>query len=295
MRTQASTVEELIARLATRAHGVVTRAELLAAGVTPKEIKARVRKGALIRVHHGVYRVGHRAPSVEARYLAAVKACGEGAVLSGLAAAHLWGLVRGAVPGPEVTTRTERRVPGVKTRRARQVRRTTCRGIPITTVPQTLCDVAGSLSLDALGRACHEAWVKFRVGPEQVEPLLRNQPGAANLRAILRGDAHVTLSKLERAFLKLLREHDLPPPKTNRPAGTKIVDCRWQAHGLTVELDSYRYHASRHAFENDRVREREAYARGDDFRRYTYGDITERPATVLAELIPLVGEKSSTL
>ena len=284
MDPQANTVERVIARLASRAHGVVTRVELLAAGVTAEEVRRRVRKGALIRVYPGVYRVGHRAPSTQAIYLAAVKACGPGAVLSGLAAAHLWGLVRGAVPSPDVTAPTLHRLPGVTTHRAKRTRKTTHRGVPVTTVPQTLCDLAGTLSLDALGRACHEAWVKYRVGPEQVEPLLRNQPGAANLRAILRGDTHVTLSQLERAFLRVLKDHGLPLPHTNRPAGTKHVDCRWPAHALTVELDSYRYHASRHAFENDRRREREAYARGDDFRRYTYGDVTERPGTVVAEL-----------
>ena len=285
MDPQANTVEQVVARLAGRSHGVVTRAELLAAGVTPEEIRCRVRKGALIRVYKGVYRAGHRAPSVEARYLAAVKACGPGAVLSGLAAAYLWGLVRGAVPPPEVTTRTVRVVPGVRTRRAKRIHATTHKGIAVATVPQVLCELAGSLSLDDLARACHEAHVKWHTTPEQVEQFMtKTAPGGKNLRRVLRGEAHVTLSKLERAFVRLLKDNSLPLPQTNRPAGTKIVDCRWPAHALTVELDSYRYHASRHAFEQDRRREREAYARGDDFRRYTYGDVTERAATVLEEL-----------
>jgi hypothetical protein len=83
------TVERVIARLASGAHGVVVRKELLAAGVTRHEIAQRLGTGALMVEFRGVYRAGHRAPSVEARYLAAVKACGKGAVLSGLAAAHL--------------------------------------------------------------------------------------------------------------------------------------------------------------------------------------------------------------
>jgi hypothetical protein len=61
------------------------------------------------------------------------------------------------------------------------------------------------------------------------------------------------------------------------------VDLRWPEYGLTVELDSYRFHNTRHAWEQDRRREREARARGDDFRRYTYGDV-ERPAAMLREL-----------
>jgi hypothetical protein len=61
----------------------VTRAQLLRAGVTVDQINRRLRSGALLREYPGVYRVGHRAPSVEARYLAAVWACGEGALLCG--------------------------------------------------------------------------------------------------------------------------------------------------------------------------------------------------------------------
>lgn len=91
MRPQGRTVALEIARIAGGQHGVVTRRQLLAAGLSAGEIARRVRTGALLREHRGVYRVGHRAPSVEARYLAAVLACGDGARLSGLAAAHLLG------------------------------------------------------------------------------------------------------------------------------------------------------------------------------------------------------------
>jgi Transcriptional regulator, AbiEi antitoxin len=89
MNPQNRTVEELIGRMATRQHGVVTWSQLLEAGISKEEVKGRVRSRALLRVHRGVYRVGHSAPSVEARYLAAVFACGEGARLAGLAAGHL--------------------------------------------------------------------------------------------------------------------------------------------------------------------------------------------------------------
>lgn len=78
---------------------------------------------------------------------------------------------------------------------------------------------------------------------------------------------------------------------TNRVAGGRRVDCRWPAHRLTVELDSYRYHASRHAWEQDRRREREARARGDEFRRYTYGDVLESPELMLRELRALLSPR----
>jgi hypothetical protein len=80
-------------------------------------------------------------------------------------------------------------------------------------------------------------------------------PGAEKLRRILRGDVQVTLSKLEARFLEHLREQGLTLPQTNRPAAGRRVDCRWPELRLTVELDSYRYHRSRHAWGQDRRRE----------------------------------------
>jgi hypothetical protein len=243
------TVDQELARIAAGQHGVVTRGELLDLGVSAAGIQRRVSKGTLIPVHRGVYRVGHEAPSHEAHYQAAVRACGEGAVLSGRAAGYLLGLLKCSIPPPpEVTTPTERRIDGVMGRRSRHINRrdgTTFRGIPITTVPRTLVDLAADLSLDDLARACHEAGVRYGTTPKQVEVVLARRPtsrGAANLRKILRGEVRVTLSKLERVFLALLREARLPLPKTNRLTDGRRVDCRWPEHRLTVELDSYRFH-----------------------------------------------------
>jgi very-short-patch-repair endonuclease len=289
------TADRRLGAIADRAHGLVTRAQALRAGMSPEELKGRVRRGALIRVHRGVYRVGHCAPSYDARYLAAVLAGGDAALLSGLAAAHLHRLVRGKPPPPEVTAPTLRRIRGVRTRRCiRPDRRdaTRVRGIPATTVERTLVDIASILSTDDLARACHEAGVHYGTTPAQVAAALTrrpNAPGAGKLRMVLAGDVQVTLSKLEKGFLDLLRRDCLLlPPEMNRPTGRFRVDCRWPAQRLTVELDSYRYHRSRHAWERDRRREREARARGDDFRRYTYGDVFEAPEVVLAELRPIL-------
>ena len=119
---------------------------------------------------------------------------------------------------------------------------------------------------------------------EEVLERRPKSPGARKLREILHGDQRVTLSKLEATFLNRLRAAQLLLPLTNRPASGRRVDCRWPAQRLTVELDSYRYHHSRHAWEQDRHREREAHARGDEFRRYTYGDVLEHPRLMLREL-----------
>jgi hypothetical protein len=290
MSVKVDTVEAVIGRLASSQHGVVARAQLLDAGLTRHHIEHRLLLGALLCVHRGVYRVGHRAPSTEATYLAAVLACGDGARLSGRAAAHVWGLLKGRPPAPEVAAPRRRLVPGVRVRRA-QIEppdRATLRGIPTTAVARTLIDLAADLPLDALARACHEAGIRYRTTPKDVATALtrrpRNVPGAAKLRQIIEGDARVTLSTLERRFLELLAAHGLPLPRTNRPAGAHHVDCRFPEHRLTVELDSYRFHHSRWAWEQDRRRERGARARGDEFRRYTWADVVEQPAQMPAEL-----------
>jgi hypothetical protein len=294
MSPRSRTADQVLAELGTRDFGVVDRAQLLAVGVSDAQMKQRVRRGSLHPEFPGVYRVGHRAPSREARYLAAVRACGPGAVLSGRAAAHLWGILKGPAPMPEVTTPTERRIKGIRTRRSRRIDArdvTTWRGIPITTVPRTIVDLAGELTEDDLALVCHEAGIKYKTTPPQVEAVLARRPnakGAANLRRVTHGDVHVALSKLERGFLDLLRAEGLPLPVTNKIASARRVDCRWPEHNLTVELDSYTFHNSRHSWEQGYEREREAYEREDAFRRYTWADVFEDPTRMLAELRKLL-------
>jgi very-short-patch-repair endonuclease len=215
--------------------------------------------------------------------------CGEGALLCGLAAAYLLELLpRRAAPRAEVVARYEHRIEGVRVRRSRVL--DACdvyvwRGVPVTSVARTMVDLASVLSLNALARAFHEAGIRHDTTPAHVEAVLErpNSRGAANLRAVIDGDEPILLSALERRFVRLLREAGLPLPITNRPAGGRRIDCRWPEHRLTVELDGYRYHRSRHAWELDRRREREARARGDDFRRFTYGDVAQ-PRAMLGEL-----------
>ena len=146
--------DEKIARLASRSYGVVTRRQLLAAAISDQEIKGRRERGSLIAVHPGVYRVGHVAASVEATYLAAVWACGTGALLMGDAAAYLYALIKGPPPKPVVKTRTERRIKGIETHRTRgRQPGTEWKGIPITTVPATLIDLTPSMPEPELAKA----------------------------------------------------------------------------------------------------------------------------------------------
>ncbi len=193
MALKGSTVEREMARIAGAAHWVVSRAQLLRAGISVDEIRYRLRTGALIPEFRGVYRVGHRAPSLEARYLAAVRACGDRALLAGRAAARLFDLSKRGAPPPELITPTQRRVPGVRTRRSRRIdprEAITWKGIPVTAVARTLVDVAAELPTDEMARVCHEAQVRYGTTPDEIEAVLDRRPrspGARKLRRIMRG------------------------------------------------------------------------------------------------------------
>jgi len=270
--------------------GIVARQELLAAGISEKEVRSRLEAGALLEEYPGTYRVGHRAPSAEATYMAAVKATGKGTLLAGRAAAYHWRLLKRAPPPPEVVSLTERRVDGIVTHRARRqpgADAAVHRGIPITSVARTLVDLAAVMDIHGLAEICHEASVKHGTTHGDVRAVLNRRPtskGTRKLRRIMGGEFKVALSALERRFLGRLRKAGLPLPDMNRKTGSHYVDCRWPEHGLTVELDSYRFHNSRRSWERDRHREREARARGDDFRRYTWDDVFVHPRLMMREL-----------
>jgi hypothetical protein len=280
-----------VAKLAEEQHGRITHEQLIDAGVDRSRIKRWVADGRLVRVYLGVYALGHRAPSMYADYMAAVLACGPGAALSHRAAAFLARLLRGTTPPPpEVTvpTMAGRRRPGIILHRVTQLDPgdvVEVEGIRTTIVPRTLLDLAASTDPEQLTRMCHEAWVHHRTRPEHLDACIaRNphKPGAAKLRRAQRAD--VTLSDLESGFLRLLRAHGVPCPRTNIDRDGDKVDCHWPQHGLTVELHSYRFHASRQAFERDLARRRRS-----SHVAYSYGDVFERGARTATDVAARLG------
>src|SRR3954452_12263891 len=169
MREENRTVDREIAAIGSRQYGNITREQLITLDVSSSAIGRRVDKGQLIAQYRGVYRIGHTAPSTEARYMAAVLAAGEGALLAGRAAAHLMRLLKGAPPPPEVLAVTERRIKGVHVTRTSAIDAcdaTEWQGIPTTTVARTLVELAARLPEPVLARACHEAQVLYRTQPE---------------------------------------------------------------------------------------------------------------------------------
>jgi putative AbiEi antitoxin of type IV toxin-antitoxin system/transcriptional regulator with AbiEi antitoxin domain of type IV toxin-antitoxin system len=276
---------DIACRIAATQHGHVARRQLLAAGIDRDRIKRWRADGRLSDVHHGVYAIGRPAPSRHGRWMAAVLACGEGAVLSHLAAAQLLGILPAERARPEVTVPTTngREQPQIRVHRVAVLHALdteTHHGIAVTSPARTLLDMSLRRSLPELTRSCHEAWIRHRTTPAQVNACIaRNphKPGAGRLRLALGGD--VTLSALEDGFVALLRDHGLPPARTNVDVRGDKVDCHWPQLGLTVELMSYRFHGSRRAFEADIARRRRS-----NHLAFTYGDVFERGPQTAREL-----------
>jgi hypothetical protein len=278
-----------VARIAARQRGRITFGQLVGAGADRDRIKRWVEDGRLRREHTGVFALGHPDRSPPGIYMSAVLAAGPGAVLSHRAAAHLLGIWPWRAPPPEVTipTTAHRRRPGIRIHRVRVLHArdsTSWDGIPVSVVARILLDLAPTTRPQDLVRVCHEAWVRHRTGPEQVEACIaRNphKPGAARLRRALGTD--VTLSRLEDAFVELLATHGLPRARTNIDHAGDKVDCHWPQLHLTIELLSFRYHGTRQAFENDVARRRRS-----SHLAYTWGDVVDRGARTAAELRPLL-------
>jgi very-short-patch-repair endonuclease len=238
-------------RLVERQHGVIARRQLLGLGFGRGGIEWRIARGRLHPVMTGVYAVGRPDLSQHERWMAAVLACGPGAALSHRSAAALWRVGEEGRKGIDISTRTSsaRRRPGVKLRRRPSLRATAlteCDGIPVTTVVQTLVDLAAGSTGPGLERAVNEADKRGLIDPEALRDALkhhRGQPGAAALRALLdRRTFRLSDSELERWFRPLARAAGLPEPLTKQWLNGFEVDFFWPELGLVVETDGLRYH-----------------------------------------------------
>jgi very-short-patch-repair endonuclease len=262
-------------------------------------IDVRLAAGRLHRLHRGVYAVGHQVLADEGRWMAAVLAGGAGAALSHKAAAALWSIRPTQSPGIEVTI--PRKVgsrPGLRFHHsylpADEV--TVHAGIPVTTVPRTLFDLAAVVPAGQLRRAVNEAELRRLWDPLSLADLLARhprRPGAAAIRAALRVGARITRSELEDRFLDFLRRTRLPAPATNVPLwlGSRWIeaDCVWRQQRLVVELDGYATHRTRAAYESDRARDRALTAAGWRVVRVTWRQLHEEPAALARDLRAALG------
>jgi very-short-patch-repair endonuclease len=264
-----------IARIAGRQHGVITTGQLLNAGVISSGISDRVAAGRLHRIHRGVYAVGHPNISNEGRWMAAVLAVGEGAVLSHRSAAALWRVL----PPAEVTEVTisgsagRKRRPGIRLHRSRTLSpadSTHQAGIPVTKPARTLADLRRVLPAEPFAAALRQAeYLRLPLG-ESVAP-------------------DHTRSELESRFLALVRRHRLPRPDVNVRVDRFVVDFLWRPKRLIVELDGWRSHGTPSAFETDRARDTRLKLLGYEVLRFTWRHVDDDGAAVVRTVRELLG------
>lgn len=287
----------VIARLAGAQHGVVARRQLLAHGLSAKQVGTRVRAGLLVPLHRGVYAVGHPRLTRWGLRTAAVLAAGPDAALSHREAALMHGL-RGSGPARiEVTTSADVRSTvafRVFARRALAAEDVAVvAGIRVTTVARTLVDLAELLAPDPLQRALAAAERLGRLDVPTLEAALRRtvgRPGKGyqRLRAVLdehgREGTQLTRSELEARFHAIMRAHGLPRPRMNMRIDGVEVDAVWPSQGLAVELDGWAFHRDRAAFRRDRAKGNHLELHGWRVLRYTHGDVVHDAARIAREL-----------
>lgn len=285
-----------IASIAGRQHGVVSRRQLLELGLGESAIETALVRAYLLVLHPGVYAVGHRSLTVHGRWMAATLAGGPGTALSHRSAGQLWGLVPRSSIEIEVTRpRKFRRRAGIRAHFATlpsdEIR--TVDGIPVTSPPRTMLDLAALSTARQLERAFNELEVRGLTDALSVPDLLERHPrrrGTAALRELLASEAPggITRRELEEAFVGLIDAHGLPRPRFNASLTLRgrffEVDCMWRRERLVVELDGRAVHGTRQAFEADRERDRILQAEGWRVTRVTWRQVKSDAHAVANDL-----------
>lgn len=283
--------------LAERQHGVVTRQQLLALGFGKRAIEHRVERRRLHLIAHGVYAVGWPGMTPTRRWMAAVLACGEGALLSHRSAAALWaiGSERQGVIDISVTRRCELRRPGlhVRGRPTLPPGDIVIRdGIPVTSPIRTLIDIGAELEPVGLERSVNEADKRDLVDPETLRAELdghAGEPGVKVLRKLLdKRTFRLSDSDLEVLFRPIATEAGLPPPLTKQIVNGFEVDFLFPELGLVVETDGLRYHRTPSTQTRDARRDRAHTLAGMTPLRFTHYEIKHEPSRVRRELTRIV-------
>jgi very-short-patch-repair endonuclease len=271
----------------------MTRRELMGLGFSEKGIKHRVATGRLHPVSAGIYAVGRPELTAHGRWMAAVLACGDGAVLSHCSAAELWGIGREEPGRIDVTIRRPSKIrrPGLKVRSRSSLSAgsvTRCHGIPVTDPVQTLIDIATELADLRLERAVNEADKLDLVDPETLRAALGHHPGEPGVKRLAtlldRHAFRLSDSDLEIVFRPLAMAAHLPVPLTKHWLLGYETDFFFPDHDLIVETDGLRYHRTPSQQARAARRDQTHTAAGYRVLRFTHWQIAHAPNEVTAIL-----------
>jgi hypothetical protein len=293
-----------LAALAAAQHGVVSTRQLNELGYTASAIGRRLKAGRLHRIHRGVYSVGNPAVSPHGRCLAAVLASGEGALLSHGSAAWLWGIAPTCPRISQVTV--PRRGHGRAAIRVHHVGtlvdadRSSVDGIAVTALPRTLLDLAASERPRRLQKLVDRAKRLALLDLAAIDALLDRRPGAPGspaLRSALALYRHEVFDRArsELLFLQLVERAGIRQPALNTWVAGHVLDAYWDRERFAVEIDGWKAHGTRAAFEADRLRDEELKLAGIDVIRVTARRIEREPDRVAARLQALLARRREEL
>ena len=286
--------DRLIAELAALQCGVVARPQLLAMGIGTGAIATRIRRHQLHALHRGVYAVGHLSLLPLARETAAVLASGPGSFVSHRSSVVVWHLAPavGEDPSIDVTVRSSGRGarPGLRIHRSRLVEAGDVRhlrGLPVASPARALIDFAEEAGDRELERGIHEALARNLVSVRLLlaeADRFRGRRGVPRIRRIVTESDHpmLTRSEAEDRFLSLIRSGELPSPDVNVLVDGYEVDFLWRDRRVIVEVDGFRFHSTRRAFERDRRRDADLQAAGFSVLRLTWRQIVDEPYATVA-------------
>jgi hypothetical protein len=274
-----------VARLAGRQFNRVSRVQLVQLGLSEATIDRQVASGRLVAVEQGVFAVAPvLAHDPWGRWMAATLTAPR-SVLSHRSAAAAWGWL--SAPPFETVTRPgsggPRRHGGVRAHRSSTLdgECTTLRGIPITSVPRTLLDLAGGESERTLARAVREAVRLEQITVAALGDALADFRGRRGSRRLARTVARYAGLPIERArsgaevrALEILREAGRPRPRLNARVAGEEADLSWPAERLIIEIDGGPFHLDKG---EDARKQRIWEAAGWTVRRLPSGDVYDRP------------------
>jgi very-short-patch-repair endonuclease len=299
--------------LATAQHGVVSVPQLLALGYAERTIRRWAAEGRLHRMHQGVYAVGHRRLSWQSRCWGAVLGAEANevdevvwpAVASHGSAAYLWGIYRYAPERIDVTAPIRRRAKrefvvhfsSILAPEDRGERK----GIPVTSVPRLLMDLAirsQPQQLDRLLERTEELGLFDLHAIEDVLGRAGGHRGRGRLRralALYQPDPTFTRSRFEKEFRRRVRRAGIAAPAMNFNAHGYELDAYWPELRFAVELDLYETHGSRAAFERDHLRQEELKLLGIEMVRITRPRFQRDPEAVMRNLSRLLLRRRAEL
>ena len=292
--------------LATRQHGVVSARQLTDIGYSRSSAAKAAGVSRLHRLHQGVYAVGHRRLTWHGRCWAAVLGAEANevdevvwpAVASHASAAYLWGLYRFAPERIDVTAPIRRRakrefvvhfssILSPEDRRERE-------GMPVTSVPRTLLDLAIGARHDQLERLLERAEELELLDLHAVHDVLDRaggHRGRGRLRRALayyEPDPSFTRSRFEKQFRRRVIASGIAAPSMNYNHAGYELDAYWPDLRFVVELDLYETHGTRAAFERDHLRQEELKLIGVEMIRVTRPRFQREPEAVMRNLAILL-------